>query len=220
MKKKGYTCKVYPFLDFMKMFCQILNSKLSLFSAFILILLSLNLKGQSVHNQKWEYSKFVYTASNNNSIGITNSLPKGGGLVLYKEKEYNYFIFWANIRNESPSPLELQINFPSLNFFISSKSHFIAALTNAKMTFDKVQEFDYGLTDIPSLLNIESNQLKFLKNRISPQQEYLFYIPIFIHKTKWPVRAEFILKDKELFYKISAGTDTVMVPCGRIKFLN
>ena len=193
---------------------------MDLFFSFLLILLSLNLNGQSTQNRNWEHSKVAYTTSTNKKTIISNSLPKGGGIVSYKGKEYNYFIFWTNVRNESPSPLELQINFPSLNFFISSKSHFIAALTNAKMTFDKVQQFDYGLTDIPSLLNIESNQLKFLKNRISPQQEYLFYIPIFIHKTKWPVRAEFILKDKELFYKISAGTDTVMVPCGRIKFLN
>ena len=199
---------------------QILNLKSSLYSTFLLILLSLNLKAQSVHNRKWEYSKVAYSLSTNNSTIITNSLPRGGGLVNHKGKEYNYFIFWATIRNESTSPLELQIKFAKLNFFNSNKSHFIVALTKAKMTSDKVQEFDYGLTDIPSLLNIESNQLKYLKHKISSQQEYSFYIPIFIHKTKWPVRAVFILKDKELFYKITAGTDTIVVPCGGIKFLN
>jgi hypothetical protein len=204
----------------MNKFTQIINSKSSLLSTFLLILLSLNLKGQSVHDRKWEYSKVAYSSSTKNSTIITNSLPKGGGLVYHEGKEYNYFIFWVNIRNESTSSLEVQIKFPRLNLFNSNKSHFIAALTKAKMTSDKVQEFDYGLTDIPSLFNIESNQLKYLKNRISSQQEYLFYIPIFIHKTKWPVRAEFILKDKELVYKITAGTDTVMVPCGGIKFLN
>jgi hypothetical protein len=94
------------------------------------------------------------------------------------------------------------------------------AFTKAKMTFDKVQDFDYGLTDLPSLLHNESNQLMFVKKRILPKKEYLFYIPIFIHKSKWPVRAEFVLKDKKLFYKITAGTDTVMVPCGGINFLN
>ncbi len=88
------------------------------------------------------------------------------------------------------------------------------------MTFDKVQDFDYGLTDLPLLLNNESNQLKSVKTRILSKKEYLFYVPIFIHKTKWPVRAEFILKDKKLFYKITAGTDTIMVPCGGINFLH
>lgn len=202
------------------MFYQTFNSKLNLFSTFILILLSLNLKGQSAHNRKWLYSKVVYTSSTKNSTIITNSLPKGGLLAYNKGKEYNYFIFWANIRNESPAPLELQIKFPTLNYFNSDKSHFIVAFTKAKMTFDKVQDFDYGLTDVPSLLSNESNQLKSIKKSILSKKEYLFYIPIFIHKSKWPVRAEFILKDKELFYKITVGTDTVMVPCGGINFSN
>ena len=114
----------------------------------------------------------------------------------------------------------MQIKFPAISLFNSKKSHFIAVLTKAEMTTEKIQAFDYGLPSIPSLLNVESNQLKYLKQRISSQKEYLFYIPIFIHETKWPVRAEFILKDKELFYKITAGTDTVMVPCGGINFLN
>lgn len=204
----------------MNKFYQIFSSKWNLFSTFLLILFSLNLKGQSVQNRKWEYSKVVYTSSTKNSIIITNSLPKGGGLVYHKGKEYNYFIFWANIRNESNSPLEFQIKFPTLNFFNADKSHFKVGFTKAKMTIDKVQDFDYGLTDIPSLLNNESNQLKSLKNSILSKKEYLFYIPIFIHKSKWPVRAEFILKDKELFYKVAAGTDTVMFPCGGIGFLN
>jgi len=195
---------------------------------FILFLLYLNSSGQlylDSNRQRspkrdWVNTKVIYTSSTKNATIITNSLPKGGGLVYQKGKEYNYFIFWANIRNESTSPLELQINFPSLNFFNADKSHFIVAFTKAKMTFDKVQDFDYGLTDFPSLLNNESNQLKSVKNSILPKNEYLFYIPIFIHKTKWPVRAEFILKDNKLFYKITAGTDTVMVPCGGINFLN
>lgn len=204
----------------MNKFSQIFGSKLNLFSTFLLILVSLNLKGQSVQNRNWEYSKVVYTSSNKNSTIITNSLPRGGRLVYHNGKEYNCFIFWTNIRNESTSPLELEIKFPTQNFFNADKSHFIVAFTKAKMTFDKLQDFDYGLTDVSSLLNNESNQLKSIKNSISPKKEYLFYIPVFIHKTKWPVRAEFILKDKKLFYKIKAGTDTIMVPCGGINFLN
>ncbi len=195
---------------------------------FILFLLYLNSSGKLYLNSNrqpspkrdWVNTKVIYTSSTKRSTIFTNSLPKGGGLVHHNGKEYNYFIFWASIRNESDSPLELQIKFPKLNFFNSDKSHFKVAFTKTKMTFDKVQDFDYGLTDIPSLLNIESNQLKSLKCRVLPKNEYLFYIPIFINKTKWPVRAEFILKDKKLFYKITAGTDSVMVPCGGINFLN
>ena len=88
------------------------------------------------------------------------------------------------------------------------------------MTIDKVQKFDYGLTGIPSLLNNESVQLNDLNNRISPFKNYLFYSVIFIHKTKWPVRAEYIVNDKKIFYKITAGTDVVMVPCGSFDLKN
>jgi hypothetical protein len=83
-----------------------------------------------------------------------------------------------------------------------------------------VQEFDYGLTGIPSLFNNKSNQIKDLHSRILPFKNYLFYSTVFIHKTKWPVRAEYIVKDKNLFYKITSGTDVVIEPCGSLDFKN
>ena len=178
------------------------------------------MNGQSVQNKNWEYSKVVYTASTNKKTIITNSLPKGGEIVSYKGKEYNYFIFWTNVRNEASSPLDLKIKFPTIVSFESKESYAEVAFTKSNMIIDKVQEFDYGLTGIPSLLNNESNQLKDLNKLISPFKNYLFYSAIFIHKTKWPVRAEYILKDKRLFYKITAGTDVVMVPCGSLDFKN
>ncbi|WP_395626335.1 hypothetical protein [Daejeonella sp.] len=190
------------------------------YSTFLLIFLSLNLYGQSVQNRNWEYSKVVYTSSSQKKTIITNSLPKGGGIVSYKGKEYHYFIFWTNVRNEAPSPLDLKIKFPTIIPFKSNESYAKVAFTKSNMTLDKVQEFDYGLTGIPSLLNNESDQLNDLNNRISPFKNYLFYSAIFIHKTKWPVRAEYILKDKKLYYKITAGTDVVMVPCGSLDFKN
>ena len=193
---------------------------MNIFSTCLLILLSLNLNGQSVQNRNWEYSKVVYDSSVKNKIIITNSLPKGGGIVSYKGKEYNYFIFWTNVRNESPSNLDLKIKFPTIISFEFNESHAKVIFTKSNMTIDKEQEFDYGLTDIPSLLNNESNQLKDLNNRILPFKNYLFYSAIFIHKTKWPVRAEYIINDKKLFYKITAGTDVVMVPCGSLDFKN
>jgi hypothetical protein len=190
------------------------------FSTCLLVLFSLNLYGQSVQNKNWEYSKVVYNSSANNKIIITNSLPKGGGIISYEGKEYNYFIFWTNIRNEASLPLDLKIKFPTIITFKSKESYAKVAFTKSTMTIDKVQEFDYGLTGIPSLLNNESNQLKELNNRISTFKNYLFYSAIFIHKTKWPVRAEYIVKDKKLFYKITADTDVVMVPCGSLDFKN
>ena len=193
---------------------------MNIFSTCLLILLSLNLYGQSVQKKNWEYSKVVYNSTVKNKIIITNSLPKGGGIVSYKGKEYNYFIFWTNVRNEVPSPLDLKIKFPTIISFKSKESYAKVAFTKSNMTIDKVQEFDYGLTGIPALLTNESYQLRDLSNRISPFKNYLFYSAIFIHKTKWPVRAEYIIKDKKLFYRITAGTDVVMVPCGSLDFKN
>jgi hypothetical protein len=193
---------------------------MNIFSTCLLVLLSLNLYGQSVQNKNWEYSKVVYNSSANNKIIITNSLPKGGGIISYEGKEYNYFIFWTSIRNEASLPLDLKIKFPTIITFKSKESYAKVAFTKSTMTIDKVQAFDYGLTGIPSLLNNESNQLKDLNNRISTFKNYLFYSAIFIHKTKWPVRAEYIVKDKKLFYKITADTDVVMVPCGSLDFKN
>jgi hypothetical protein len=178
------------------------------------------LYGQSVQNKNWEYSKVVYNSSVKNKTIITNSLPKGGGIVSYKGKEYNYFIFWTNVRNEAPLPLDFKIKFPTIISFKSKEMYAKVVFTKSNMTLDKVQEFDYGLSGIPAFLNNESNQLKDLNNRISPFKNYLFYSAIFIHKTKWPVRAEYIIKDKKLFYKITAGKDVVMVPCGSLDFKN
>jgi hypothetical protein len=145
-------------------------------------------------------------------------LPKGGGIVSYEGKEYNYFVFWTDVRNEASSPLDLKIKFPTIISLESNGSYAKVAFTKSNMTNGKVQEFDYGLKGIPSLLNEESNQLKDLNDRIWPFNDYLFYSVIFIHKTKWPVRAEYILKDKKLFYRIADGTNVVMVSCGSLDF--
>ena len=191
---------------------------MNIFSTCLPILLSLNLYGQSVQNRNWEYSKVVYNSSVNDKIIITNSLPKGGGIVSYEGKEYNYFVFWTDVRNEASSPLDLKIKFPTIISLESNGSYAKVAFTKSNMTNGKVQEFDYGLTGIASLLNDESNQLKDLNDGISPFNDYLFYSVIFIHKTKWPVRAEYILKDKKLFYRIADGTNVVMVSCGSLDF--
>jgi hypothetical protein len=191
---------------------------MNIFSTCLLILLALNLNGQSVQNRNWEYSKVAYTSSTQKKTIITNSLPRGGGIVYHQGKEYNYFIFWTNILNESTSRLDLKIKFPIIIPFEFNESKAKVVFTNSNMTPDKEQVLDYGLTNIASLVNNESNQLKEINKTISPFNNFLFYSAVFIHKTKWPVRAEYILNDKNIFYKITAGTDEVLVPCGSLDF--
>lgn len=199
---------------------QLFYPKYSFFTAFVLTLITLNAAAQSAQQRNWVDTKVTYTTSSKQSIIVTNSLPRGGGQVQHKGKEYHYFIFWTSILNESPSTVELDIKFPAINFFPSKESHFMVSFTKATMSLDKLQEFDYGLTDVPSLLNSESNRLTHLSNKVLSKKEFLFYTPVFIHKTKWPVRTAFIVKDNKLLFKIKAGADSVMVPCGAIKFIN
>ncbi|MEO0066142.1 MAG: hypothetical protein RI983_1468 [Bacteroidota bacterium] len=56
------------------------------------------------------------------------------------------------------------------------------------MTIDKIEEFDFGLKDITSLLNYELGELKYLNFRIYRFKNHLLYNVVFIHKSKWPVR--------------------------------
>jgi hypothetical protein len=89
------------------------------------------------------------------------------------------------------------------------------------MNIEKEQLFDYGLTNLQSLLNDESNQLNILKKKIGPKEDYFFYVTVFIHiDGSGSARAKFELNDKELFYKISMGSDTTLIPCGSLEFKN
>jgi hypothetical protein len=87
------------------------------------------------------------------------------------------------------------------------------------MNIEKVQLFDYGLTNLQSIINDETNQISFLKKKINPKENYFFYVTVFIHiDLSGPARAKFEVKDKNLFYKISLGSDTTLIPCGSLAF--
>jgi len=89
------------------------------------------------------------------------------------------------------------------------------------MSIEKIKLFDYGLTNLQSLLNDESNQLSILKRKIGPKEDYFFYVTVFLH-VEWrgAARAKFQLKDNDLFYEFSMGSDTTLIPCGSIDFKN
>ena len=87
------------------------------------------------------------------------------------------------------------------------------------MNFEKVQSFDYGLTNLQSLLNDPSNQFRVLEKKINSNEEYFFYVAVFIHiEGSGSARAKFDLKGQDLFYKISMGSDTTLIPCGDLDF--
>jgi hypothetical protein len=195
---------------------------MKLFSAVFLFFVYLNANGQVGPIRNWVDTEVNLTDSRGNTVMVTNSLPKGGGVVVYQNgKKYGYVNFWTRMSNQSANPIELKVKFPEVTFFKSPDSYIKIVLPKETMKIEKVQLFDYGLTNFQSLLNDESNQLVILQKKISPQEDYLFYVTVFFHiEGSGSARAKFELNEKELFYKISMGSDTTLIPCGSLEFKN
>jgi hypothetical protein len=194
---------------------------MKLFISVFLLFVYLNAKGQVGPPRNWVDSEVKHTDSNGNSVMMTNSLPKGGGVVYQNEKKYGYVVFWTRMSNQSATPIELKVKFPEVTFFKSSDSYIKIVLPKESMNIEKEQLFDYGLTNLQSILNDESNQLVILQKKIGPKEDYLFYVTVFIHiEGSGSARAKFELNDKELFYKISMGSDTTLIPSGSLDFKN
>ena len=194
---------------------------MKLFISVFLLFVYLNAKGQVGPPRNWVDSEVKHTDSNGNSVMMTNSLPKGGGVVYQNGKKYGYVVFWTRMSNQSATPIELKVKFPEVTFFKSPDSYIKIVLPKESMNIEKEQLFDYGLTNLQSILNDESNQLVILQKKIGPKEDYLFYVTVFIHiEGSGSARAKFELNDKELFYKISMGSDTTLIPCGSLDFKN
>ena len=180
----------------------------------------LNANGQVGPTRNWVDSEVKHTDSRGNFVMVTNSLPKGGrGLVYQNGKKYGYVVFWTRMSNQSATPIELKVKFPEITFFKSPGSYIKIVLPKESMNIEKEQLFDYGLTNLQSILNDESNQLGILQKKIGPKEDYLFYVTVFIHiEGSRSARAKFELNDKALFYKISMGSDTTLIPCGSLDF--
>lgn len=192
-----------------------------LFTTFILLLSYLNSNGQINPTRNWVDSEVKYTDSAGNSVMITNSLPKGGGdYKYYNGKKYSYVIFWTRVKNQSATQMEMAIKFPcdSLTIFKSAESHIKIFATKDTMTLEKIQLGDYGLTNLQSILDAEINQSSILKKTIDPKEDYFFYVPVFIHEARGTARADFVITGHDLFYKISIGSDTTLIPCGHLVF--
>ena len=197
---------------------------MKLFIPVFLLFVYLNANGQVGPLRNWVDSEVKHKDSKGNSVMMTNSLPKGGGVVYQNGKKYGYVVFWTRMSNQSATPIELKVKFPEVTFFKSPDSYIKIVLPKETMKIEKEQLFDYGLTNFQSLLNDESNQLGILQKKIGPKEDYLFYVSVFIHiegsGPAGPARAKFELNDKELFYKISIGSDTTLIPSGSLDFKN
>ena len=194
---------------------------MKLFVSVFFLLVYLNSSSQVGPIRNWVDAEVKLTDSKGNTALVTNSLPKGGGVVNKNGKKYGYVVFWTRVFNQSAAPIELTIKFPEITYFKSPGSYIKIVLPKETMHLGRVQLYDYGLTNLQSLFNIETNQISVLKKTINPKEEYLFYVTVFIHLGQYgAVRAKFELKDQDLFYKISMGADTILIPCGSLDFKN
>jgi hypothetical protein len=185
----------------------------------MLFLVDVKTYGQTGPTRNWVDSEVKYTDPKGNIVGFTNSLPKGGGMVFHNGEKYGYVVFWTRVINQSGSPMELKVIFPEITYFKYPDSHSKVILPKETMNDEKVQLFDYGLINLQSIISDGSNQLRVMKRMVQPKEDHIFYVAVFIHiERSGSARAAFVLKDQDLFYKISIGSDTTLIPCGSIRF--
>jgi len=162
--------------------------------------------------------------STGKDVLIQNSFPKAGGDADEKSgytdssgKNYRYAIFWTRVINETATPLELTISFPAI--LPSPYSNSKLFLPRDTMTLDKVSLYNYGVTGLKSFLDTDFNST-LLKRTINPKDEGLFYIALLSlrYSVGGTVRAGLVLKGQVLFYRISIGSQSALIPCGQMVF--
>jgi hypothetical protein len=183
---------------------------------FILSLLYISTYGQVGPIRNWIDTEVKYSFANQKDVIFTHSLPKGGGQYNLKGIKYSHVVFWTRIQNQTSAPIKLQLTFPDITFLQSPDAHIKILLPKDTMSHEKEQLFNYGLTDLESLLNDNSKQVKTLIKTIDPNMDYYFYIPVFMHEINGTARASIVLKGEKLFYKITIGKDSAFIPCGSL----
>jgi hypothetical protein len=183
---------------------------------------------QSHDLKRYIYKDTTYALADGKGITIQNSFPKGGMIepdgTQYSDsfgKEYGFAVFWTRIINETNNPLELNINIPADSFaiFTPPGSYLRLLLPSETMSFDKLSKFNYGLTDLKSYLDENLDKSSFSRKTINPDEEHIFYIAALSYKAGGTPRAELILKEQGLYYKMSiAPYGSGTIPFGEITF--
>jgi len=74
-------------------------------ASFILFLFYISTYGQVGPTRNWVDSEVKLTDSNGNTVMVTNSLPRGGGVAYQNGKKYGYVVFWTRMSNQSATPI-------------------------------------------------------------------------------------------------------------------
>ena len=179
-------------------------------------------------------SRYLYDDGNGKLITIENGLPRGGSRYTDPNGEvYGYAIFWTRIINETDNPIELKIDFLDSYEVPSVPSNYYKMLVLPElMTIDKVDVFNYGLTDLDSFLDKNIDKPSTLKRTINPKESSGFYVVKLSTGPETPVnggdilRTGLSLKRQDLFYRVSVynrqAPPSIIIEkeihCGKINF--
>ena len=193
-----------------------------LLTTLLLLSISPNVLTQTTV-RNWVHTEEQYSDADGNTLTITNSFPKGGGTYTDSEgNTYSYVVFWYRVTNEFEAPMELELNFPAgpFRFFPSSESHIRLFLPSETMTLEKIDAFDYGLSNLKDILDALFNKPARLKKTINPKKEYLFYVSMLMYQVEGTARTALVVKGNDLYYEISINPNSAQISCGKITFKN
>jgi hypothetical protein len=165
-------------------------------------------------------TEIKYTYSAGKVVIIQNSGPRGGrGFTDATGIKFGYRVFCTRVVNESATPLQLTISFPSDSFPLPSPDSYMKVfLLPDTMTHVKEASPDYDAS-LKSSYEAVLHTLPQLQRTINPKQAYLFHIVVLRHYTGSAVaRGGFALKGQDLFYRIAPEFDSELIPCGQIVF--
>lgn len=183
---------------------------------------SIPLIKQSASKKSWVHTEERFEDSLGRAIRVYNSYPRG---VAYNSSGQTdgYRIFWTSIVNESATPLKLTVEFPIDSFptFTSPTAYIKALIPPNTMTLEKLELFDFGVTNIKSILDNGFKKPGKLEITLNPKQEYFYYTLFLFHESEGIARSALFLKGQDLFYRISIDSQPpLIIPCGRIEFIN
>lgn len=169
------------------------------------------------YSQRFVDTKFEYLSSNNLSLTIQNSLPKGG--LKYtnpKGQEFIYLVFWTRMINNDTKKIEVKIDFHANSFELPPPpDNNLFYLPPDTMTVSKETIFNYGFTSLESFLDNNLYKKASSEFTLNPNESKTFYVLLLCNEGKnTAVRSALSLRGKELFYAVNGKE----VPCGKIKF--
>ena len=164
-------------------------------------------KRMTKSNDEFIDTRYEYSDSNGKNLIIENSLPKGGLKCTAPDgTEYVYAVFWTQVTNETDNPFELTLNFPVASFELPSSpgNYFKIVLPSEKMTIDKASLFNYGLTDLETILDKEFHNLSSLQRTINSKESSSFYvITLFKQGVEGTVRSGLNIKNDQFYYRVN-----------------